>query len=182
MGRNSASCETRLQQLNPFRLFNKQYEKNKTHPLNVTGLYLKAGLTRSLSKITISLSGLIIVGCLVRLFNGDRNEKMARTGAEKPSLSPSSCHLSRDTWGTEDCKCVVLVNQREAGYQSFHWRLSDAKPGFHDTGAPSTSDIRQDKMHIYTHYHTLIFDSRCNSVFHAFAGCVNAHTNMWKGP
>lgn len=88
MGRKRAFSETSLKRLNHFRMFNKQSEKNKVHPLNVTALHLKAGLTRSLSKSTISLTGLIIVGCLVRFFNGDKDEKMAVTGAEKPSSPP----------------------------------------------------------------------------------------------
>lgn len=90
-GRTSASRETSFERPNHFRLLNKQYENNKMHPLNVTAQDLKAGLTRSLSKITISLTRLIIVGCLVRLFDGDKDEKMAVTGAEKPS--PSSLTL-----------------------------------------------------------------------------------------
>lgn len=122
----------------------------------------------------ISLTGLIIVGCLVRLFNGDKDEKMAVTGARKTRLvvfHAVSRRLHDDTWRMEDCKCVALANQWEPGCQSFNWHLFHGKAGFHDTGASSTWHPRRQPP---------IFGSRCNSAFQAFERCVCVHKNEWK--
>lgn len=43
-------------------------------------------------------------------------------------------------------------------------------------------EIRQEKMHMHTHYQPLILCNRCNSLFEAVAQSVNIHKNRWNVP
>lgn len=91
-----------------FRLFNTQHQKNKTPPLNVRALSLNSGLTRSPSNITVSLTGLIIVGCLVGLLNNDGGQEVAVTSAEKPSSSSFTLEVGKAA-GTREEKMLARV-------------------------------------------------------------------------